>query len=433
MSFIQEKAIRVSFFHHASCSSTWGSSAAPGEQGGESKDADISELMEMLARVPEFRGEKGRQYALTFILAVCVVATLAGARNYREIATVAEGICQCQLRALGAEWDYFGKRYRCPRRTTIWYVLTSIDAAELDSVTGTWLLAQARKRRAEDGRSEWVIAVDGKVLKGAWTDANARVTLFSAMLHEEALTIAQARVPDGTNETTQVKALTEKTGIRDGETVLVTLDAAHCTRKTAKAIAGKEGWDYLVTVKTDKGALYRQASERIRPLLGREPGDVMTDRSHGVVKTWSCWITDAREMQFPHIAQVACILREVRSLAGENLSKDIAIQLTSRSPAGMSAADMNRHTRGHWGIENKSHYIRDTVYGEDSNQSWKGNGPQSLASLRDLAAGLFRLKGVKTIREATETVHMDRMLALDYMTTIRHERCTALPPNGPAI
>lgn len=40
----------------------------------------------------------------------------------------------------------------------------------------------------------------------------------------------------------------------------------------------------------------------------------------------------------------------------------------------MSAADMNRHTRGQWGIKNKSHYIRNPVYREDSNQSWKENG-----------------------------------------------------------
>ena len=388
--------------------------------------------MEMLGRVPEFRGEKGRQYALTLILAVCVVATLAGARNYREIATVAEGICQCQLRVLGAEWDYFGKRYKCPRRTTIWNVLTNIDAAELDSVTGAWLLAQARKRRTDDGGSEWVIAVDGKVLRGAWTDANEKVTLFSAMLQEEALTIAQVRVPDGTNETTQVKALAEEIGVKDGETALLTFDAAHCTRKTAKAIGGKEGWDYSITVKTDKMALYRQAAGRVRPLLSREPGDVMTDRSRGVAKTWSCWITTAGEMQFPHIAQVACILREVRSLTGEKLSKDIAIQLTSRSPKEMTAADMNRHTRGHWAIENKSHYVRDTAYREDPNQSWKGNGPHSLATLRNLAVSLLRLKNVRSIKEATETVHMNRMLALDYMATVRGERYGSLPTNGPA-
>ena len=108
----------------------------------------------------------------------------------------------------------------------------------------------------------------------------------------------------------------------------------------------KPGWDYLVTVKTDKPALYRKATGKIRPLLGREPDDVMTDRSHGVIKTWSCWITDAGGIEFPHISQVACICREVRSLTGEKISKDVAVKVTSASWEKMSAKEMNRHARG---------------------------------------------------------------------------------------
>jgi predicted transposase YbfD/YdcC len=281
-------------------------------------------------------------------------------------------------------------------------------------------LAQARKYRNEDGGIEWVIAIDGKVLRGAWTDENDKVTLFSAMLQEEALTVAQVRVPDGTNEITQVKALAKELGIQDGETVLATLDAAHCNKETAKFIGGKPGWNYLITVKTDKPSLYREAAGKIRPLLSRDPDDVMTDRSRGVIKTWSCWIAEAGEINFPHISQVACIRREVHSLTGQKISKDIAIQVTSATREEMSGAAMN-----------KSHYTRDTVYREDHNQSWKGNGPRTLASLRNFATGLFRMKNVRSIKEATELVHMDRMVAFHYMATTRDDRCAALPANDP--
>lgn len=370
----------------------------------------------MLAGIPEFRGAHGRQYALGFILAVCVVAVLAGAKNYRAIATIAAGICQRQLRILGAEWDYFSDCYKCPRRTTIWCVLTHIDAAMLDRITGTWLLAQARKHKGDDGKIMWEIAIDGKVMRGAWTDENDQVTLFSAMLQEENLTIAQVRVPDGTNEITQVKALAGELEIEDGESVLATLDAAHCNKETAEFIGGKPGWDYLITVKTDKKALYQKAADKIRPILSQPPDDIMTDRSHGVMKTWSCWITDSEGINFPHISQVACICREVFTLTGEKISKDVAIQVTSAMRESMDAADMNKHTRRHWRIENKSHYIRDTVYREDHNQSWAGNGPQALASLHNLAMGLLRMKNVKSFMETTEQIHMDRMLALQYMS-----------------
>src|SRR5206468_11721312 len=123
-------------------------------------------------------------------------------------------------------------RLRCkhPSKSTIRSVLTRIDAAELDMITCAWLFAQARK----SGSHEWEIAVDGKVMRGAWTDENDKVTLFSAMLHREAVTIAQLRVPDGTNEITQADAILDTVEIPAGESVLVTLDAAHIQRETAE-------------------------------------------------------------------------------------------------------------------------------------------------------------------------------------------------------
>ena len=75
----------------------------------------------------------------------------------------------------------------------------------------------------------------------------------------------------------------------------------------------------------------------------------------------------------------------------------------------MTAADVNRHTRRHWGIENKSHYIRDTVYREDDSQAYSGNGPHALASLRNLTLGLFRLKNENAIKETTEWVCRDQV------------------------
>jgi predicted transposase YbfD/YdcC len=237
------------------------------------------------------------------------------------------------------------------------------------------------------------------------------------MLQEEGVTIAQVRVPDGTNEITQVKSLAAAIEIQDGETVLATLDAAHCNNGTAEVLGGKDGWDYLITLKTDKPTLYRKVADKIRSQLNRKPDDIMTERNRGVIKTWSCWIADAGEITFPHIRQAACIRREVHSLTGEKISKDVAIQVTSRTSENMSAAEMNKHTREHWGIENKSHHVRDTTYREDHNQSWIGNGPQAMASLHSLANGLFRMKKVKSIKEATELVHMDRTLALYYMAT----------------
>jgi hypothetical protein len=229
-------------FLHSACSPSSPGACAAGDEGA--KDADISSLLGMLASVTDPRSPQGIQHILEFVLAVCVVAMLAGAKNYREIAGHAADIPQPLLRKLGAEWSWFRLRYKYPSESTIRNVLTRVDAAELDRITGAWLFAQARK----GGNSEWEIAVDGKVMRGAWTDENDKVTLFSAMLHREAVTIAQVRVPDGTNEITQADAILDTPEIPAGESVLVTLDAAHTQRETAETIGGKPGWDYLMTV-----------------------------------------------------------------------------------------------------------------------------------------------------------------------------------------
>jgi predicted transposase YbfD/YdcC len=400
----------VSFSHSVPGTSNPDSGAA-GNTAVE--DADISGLLGMLASVKDPRSRRGKQYVLAFLLAVCVVAMLAGAKNYREISRHAADIPQPLLKKMGAKWNWFRLQYQWPGMSAIWSVLTRIDAAALDQVTGSWLSAQARK----DAEGEWKIALDGKVMRGAWTDENDKVTMFSAMLHDEAVTIAQVRVPDGTNEITQADTLLDAVNIPEGESVLITIDAAHTQRETAEYIGARPGWDYLMTVKGNQPGLQREVFGKVVPLLREAPHHVVEERSRGRVKKWSCWITGADEVDFPHASQAALIRRETFEMSGDRISKETALILTSRKAAKMTATEANRDVRGHWRIENKSHYVRDTVYREDHCQAWAGEGPQALASLRNLAIGLFRMKNADSIKETTEWVCRDRMRALRFMTT----------------
>ena len=47
--------------------------------------------------------------------------------------------------------------------------------------------------------------------------------------------------------------------------------------------------------------------------------------------------------------------------------------------------------RGHWTIENRLHWVRDVVTGEDRHQLRTRNGPEIMAALRNLAISLIRL------------------------------------------
>jgi len=399
--------------HMTSCQSASAqSSRNPGEEPDYLSDADLSDLLNALRKIFDRRGKNGRQHELAFVLAVCVVAALAGAKGFSEMARKARGLSRPLLMMLGAKWDWFKSRPKYPSKGTIRRVLCGIDASLLDRITGGWLAEHAAK--VDD--DELAVAVDGKVLRGAWTDENDQVTLFSAMIQREGITIAQVRVPDGTNEITQVPALLEAMPIPAQMPALFTLDAAHTQRETAKEIREMPEWHYLMEVKGNQPKLQRAVFDKVLPLFKEAPHDIMEDDSHGRLKRWSCWITDAEGIDFPEVCQVGAIRRDVFDRSGDRISKEIALVLTSKKAGKLTAAGLNRRKRDHWGIENKEHYVRDTVFREDLGQTWSGEGPQGLASIYNAAISLIRLKGINKIKEATEWVADNRDRAVYFMS-----------------
>jgi hypothetical protein len=56
--------------------------------------------------------------------------------------------------------------------------------------------------------------------------------------------------------------------------------------------------------------------------------------------------------------------------------------------------------RGHWSIENRSHYVRDVTMGEDASRIRKGSGPEVMAAVRNAAIGFLRLSGASKIAAA---------------------------------
>jgi hypothetical protein len=110
----------------------------------------------------------------------------------------------------------------------------------------------------------------------------------------------------------------------------------------------------------------------------RWPGRRITGRS-GVTRP-TCrrnfWKLGAKWSWFK-LRQAAFVRREVFEISGDRISKENALIITGGKPGEMTAADVNLHVRKHWGIENKSHYIRDTVYRGDHGQAWPAKDRKS--------------------------------------------------------
>lgn len=98
------------------------------------------------------------------------------------------------------------------------------------------------------------------------------------------------------------------------------------------------------------------------------------------------------------MAQVGRLERTV--VRGEQATHEVAYLITSVPRAHADAATLLGWHRGHWGIENRLHYVRDVSFGEDANPTRTGSGPQVLAALRNAAISYLRSSGVPNIAAA---------------------------------
>jgi hypothetical protein len=77
----------------------------------------------------------------------------------------------------------------------------------------------------------------------------------------------------------------------------------------------------------------------------------------------------------------------------ESASLEIGCYATSLTVKEHDDAATMALIRGHWSaIENGTHYRRDVTLGEDANRTANRNGAPVLASLRNLANGIYELQ-----------------------------------------
>lgn len=81
-------------------------------------------------------------------------------------------------------------------------------------------------------------------------------------------------------------------------------------------------------------------------------------------------------------------------------SREVAYAITSVPREQADAATLLVWWRGHWGIENRSHYVRDVTMGEDASRIRSGAAPEVMAGFRNAAIGWLRLSGIRNIAEA---------------------------------
>jgi hypothetical protein len=100
--------------------------------------------------------------------------------------------------------------------------------------------------------------------------------------------------------------------------------------------------------------------------------------------------------EWPGITQVFQLHR-VRQL-GEKVEEETSYGISSLPVGVADARRLQELVRGHWGIENRLHGVRDVTLGEDGCHVRSGAAPEVLAALRNVVVHL--LAGVDAVSHA---------------------------------
>jgi predicted transposase YbfD/YdcC len=366
-------------------------------QSGEVDLGRVTALAAVFAQVSDPRKPKGVRHPLAAVLTVLTMALLCGARDFRQAADRVAELPQPLLDAAGARrHPVLGIRIP-PGRDTLRRLTETVDAAVMDRLICTWL------NTLLDAHAGIGLALDGKTVRNTRSGTGLDVQLFSAMRHDSAVIVAQVKVPADTTEVTQIAALLDPLDLTG---MTITADAAHPSHDTATYLLKREA-GYVFTVKGNRPALLTAITARLPAATPELAAATSTEHRNGHRITRTIWTAPADGVDFPGAAQVFRIRRDTYAPDGQRVSKHLLHGVTSLT---CPATEIAARVRGHWGIENKVHWIRDVLLGEDAHHAYLGNTAHAMAALRNLALALIRLAGHTKIKQIMERHHADKML-----------------------
>ncbi len=176
-----------------------------------------------LAAVPDFRRAQGRKRTAACVPAMHVLAELANMKGCLAAAQFARSPSRAELEAVGA-WTNPKTGLREPvSKSTIHRVVQSVDPEALEDVVARWSRPRLPLARA--------LAADGKRIRGASRNGEGRHGTVALVDHASGAPFALPDFGDEGGGPAATHDLLERSDIRGK---VITLDALHTTRKTAK-------------------------------------------------------------------------------------------------------------------------------------------------------------------------------------------------------
>lgn len=230
---------------------------------------------------------------------------------------------------------------------------------------------------------------------------------MAALDHATGSVIGQESIGEKTNEIPHFSPLMDRLGDLSG--TVVTADALHTQSGHAEGLHSR-GAHYVLTVKQNQRALRARISSQ--SWSTRQVQYVCREKAHGRTTVWQATIQPAQDwIRFPYAAQTIRLTRDRHDHKTGQKTRELVFAITSLPASQASAEDLARYIRGHWGIENRLHWVRDVTYSEDASQVRTGHASHVMATVRNLAISLHRLTGATNIAKALRTAMRNPQIA----------------------
>ena len=339
-------------------------------------------ILRHLAGVADPRQSAKVVYPLAEILFLSLAATIAGADDFVEVALWGEKNLQ------------FLRRFQpyangIPSHDTLCDLFAAIDPDQFKACFLAWV-EDLRDRSLPE-----LIAIDGKTSRRSYDAKKGRkpLHLVSAWAAGQRLVLAQQATEEKSNEITAIPLLLKRLDLTGA---IVTIDAMGTQTKIARTIRDGGG-HYVLSLKENWPATHAD----VVLLFDKPPPGTMfetheaVDGSNGRIATRRhcictdvAWMTSDRrypgEARFPDLAMIGRVETEVE--------RDGKIERQTRyyvCSTVLSAEMFARVVRGHWGIENRLHWMLDVVFREDLVRLRSGNAPHNMAIVRHAAMNLL--------------------------------------------
>jgi hypothetical protein len=368
-------------------------------------EQEVVSLIECLATIPDPRKPRGVRHPFVGMLVIALIGLMA-----RQVDLVAI------IDYFAEHWTTLGPRlgfkpwFGLPHPTTLSRLLARVPLAVLQPAYQRWLAQLIADLPL-------VAAVDGKYPHQSRDGEGLPFGILTVFAHDLKLCLAQWVVSDHEAEPSVLKAHLEELFVQYPNLKALTMDAIFAQRGLCQLLVDlKRG--YMLRIKGNQPNVAAALIETFAEAPQRRPDAQSVDKRDGCVETRRLWLDQevaryaASELGFPGAQQAGRLDKRILHLdTGE--VKTETWYLVNYEPTGpLSPTEFLARVRGHWGIENSLHHVKDRSWGEDKHTLRRPGLAACFSVLLNVALSVLRRPG-----QFAPTLSMPR----------RARRCRAQP------